>query len=74
MDDATREALVQGALAVARKKGIPEDKLAKIEGIADVYDLIREHDEERKIAALNEKRKKAGLPSLRDSKAHGRIK
>jgi hypothetical protein len=40
MDKATKEALVLGALVAARKRGIPEDKLAKIKGIADVFDLI----------------------------------
>lgn len=70
MDDATREALYQQALEVARRKGISEEKLAETKGIADVYDLMREHDEQRKIAALNEKRKKAGLPTLRDKNAH----
>jgi hypothetical protein len=62
------------ALEWARRKGLPEEKLEKAKGIGDVYDIYRQWLKDQKVADQERKRKEAGMPSLRDMKAHGRIK
>lgn len=64
---------LETARKLAIKEGVPEERLRHAKGIMDVQDIRRQWMNEQKDQALEQRRKAAGLPSLRDAKAHGRL-
>lgn len=72
MDAETSRVLFEQALIAARKKGVPEEELAKAKKTYEVYDLMMKHDAKKREDDLNEHRKSKGLPSLRNRDAHKR--